>query len=102
MAYDISGKATAKAVSSKPSATRDPAFVGKIALASLMLAAGVYLFVAGNQGWAPFGTTVKPPEPISASEKQLMEKAPKKASEIPNIQHFEALPENLRPVKAGS
>jgi hypothetical protein len=102
MPYDISGKAAAKPASSKPAAARDPAAIGKIAAAGLMLIAGVYLFLAGNQGWPPFATSVKPPEPASASEKQLMEKAPKKTSEIPNIQQFEALPEKQRPVKAGS
>lgn len=102
MAYDISGKAPAKASSLKPAATRDPLAAGKIAAAGLMLLAGVYLLVAGNQGWAPFGTTVKQPDKVSASEQQLMDKAPKKTSEIPNIKQFESLPENQRPVKAGS
>jgi len=102
MAYDISGKASAKETSSKPAAPKNSADMVKIGVAVVLLAAGGYLGLAGNQGWAPFGTSVKPPDPISDSERQLMDTAPKKASEIPNIQKFEAMPENLRPVKAGS
>ncbi len=102
MPYDISGKATGKAPATKSAAPKSSADVVKIGVAVVLLAAGGYLILAENQGWAPFGTSVKPPDPISDSEKQLMDKAPKKASEIPNIQKFEAMPENQRPVKAGS
>jgi hypothetical protein len=102
MAYDISGNAPAKAGPAKAAATSGASKAPKIILALALLSAGVYLLVAGNQGWPPFGTSVTPPAPVSASEKKLMESAPTKASDIPNIKQFEALPEGQRPAKAGS